>query len=460
MFGKLIQPEIEEMIASRNFAALRETFLDWHPADLAELLLDINEGDQVVIFRLLPRELAAETFAYLGHDDQVRLLKAMGHAEVAALLNEMSDDDRTALLEELPGNVAAALIQLLTPDERAAAQALLNYPEDSVGRLMTPEFVAVREEWTAQQVIDHIRAHGQDKETIHVVYVTDQNGKLIDDIRLLEILLRPPETPIREIRDDNYVALQATDDKKIAVEAFRRYDRTSLPVTDSRGVLLGIVTVDDVLDIQEEVATESAQKFGGLEALDEPYLATPFWSLIKKRATWLIVLFLGEMLTATALGFFEGEIDKAVVLTLFLPLIISSGGNSGSQAATLIIRAMAVGELDLLGWWRVMRREIRSGLVLGGILGSIGMLRITIWQFVRITDYGPFWYLIAITVGISLIGCVLWGTLSGSMLPFILKRLGLDPATSSAPFVATLVDVTGLIIYFSVAVVVLRGSLL
>jgi magnesium transporter len=361
MFGKLIQPEIEDMIAARDFAGLRKTFEDWHPADLAELISDISVADQVVVFRLLTREVASETFAYLEHDDQEKLIRAMGRHEVAALLNEMSDDDRTALLEELPGNAASTLIQLLTPSERTVAQGLLNYPPDSVGRLMTPEFVAVPEGWTAGQVIEHIRLHGQDKETIHVIYVVGPGAVLIDDVRILQILLCSPETPIREILDHKFHALKATDDRKVAVEEFRRYDRTSLPVTDSRGVLLGIVTVDDALDVQEEVATEAAQKFGGLDALDEPYISTPFWNLIRKRGGWLIILFISEMFTATAMGFFADEINKAVVLALFVPLIISSGGNTGSQAATLIIRALAIGEVTLAGWWRVMRREFYAG---------------------------------------------------------------------------------------------------
>jgi magnesium transporter len=460
MSGKLIQPEVRKMIAVRDFARLREALVGWHPADLAELWSSLGESDQVVLFRLLPQGLAAKVFAYLGTDQQKRLLKAMGQQEIAKVLNAMSDDDRTALLEELPGNLVASLIQLLTPAERSAAQALLNYPEGSVGRLMTPDFVAVPEQWTAQQVIDHIRTHGQDKETIHVVYVVDPSGKLLDDLRLLQILLCSPDTPVREICDGAFIALRATDGRKTAVDLFRRYDRTSLPVTDSRGVLLGIVTVDDALDVQEEVATEEAQRFGGLEALDEAYASAPFWHLIRKRGGWLVILFTGEMLTATAMGFFSDQINKAVVLALFVPLIISSGGNSGSQAATLVIRALALGEVTLAEWSRVLRREVFSGLALGAIIGTIGMLRIALWQLLRLTDYGPFWPLVALTIGTSLVGVVLWGTLSGSMLPFILKRWGLDPATSSAPFVATLVDVTGIVIYFSAASCILKGTLL
>jgi magnesium transporter len=309
----VILPEVQKMIAARDFAMLRKTFIEWHPADLAELLSDVGEGDQVVLFKLLPRELAANTFAYLCAARQKHLLKAMGQQEIARLLSVMSDDDRTTLLERLPGNLAASLIQLLTPDERSVAQALLNFPEDSVGRLMTPEFLAVPEEWTAQQVIDHIRTHGQDKETIHVVYVLDPSGKLIDDIRILQILLCSPDTPVREIRDEIFVALSVTDSQKTAIAQFRRYDGTSLPVIDSRGILLGIVTVDDVLDVQDEVATEEAQRFGGLDALDEPYISAPFWYLIRKRGGWLIILFIGEMFIATAMGFFSDQINKALV---------------------------------------------------------------------------------------------------------------------------------------------------
>jgi magnesium transporter len=259
--------------------------------------------------------------------------------------------------------------------------------------------------------------------------------------------------------DQSFIALKATDDQESAVEAFRRSDLTALPVTDTSGILIGIVTIDDVLDIAEEEATEDIQKFGGMEALDQPYMQIGLTQMVKKRASWLIILFLGEMLTATAMGFFEEQIARAVVLALFVPLIISSGGNSGSQAATLVIRAMALGEVTLRDWWRVMRRELLSGLALGAVLGAIGFMRISLWSAFS-SIYGEHWLLVAFTVGIALVGIVLWGTLAGSMLPFVLRSLGIDPATSSAPFVATLVDVTGLIIYFTVAMMILRGTLL
>ena len=324
---------------------------------------------------------------------------------------------------------------------------------------MTPDFVSVRKEWTIRHVLDHVRAHGRDSETLNVIYVVNGDNRLIDDLRIREILLAPLHAVVSDLCDNRFVSLNATDDKKEAVEVFRKYDRTVLPVIDSHGRLVGIVTLDDVLDVAEEEATREIQKFGGLEALDEPYMSTPLLEMIRKRATWLVILFVGEMLTATAMGYFETEIKRAVVLALFVPLIISSGGNSGSQAATLIIRALALGEVKLRDWWRVMRREILSGLLLGLILGTIGFLRIALWSAFS-SLYGEHWMLVGLTVSCSLLGIVLWGTLTGSMLPFILKRLGIDPATSSAPFVATLVDVTGLIIYFSVALVILHGTLL
>jgi magnesium transporter len=354
---------------------------------------------------------------------------------------------------------------LLTPEERRVATALLGYPEDSVGRLMTPDFIAVHEEWTVQQVLDYVREHGRDSETLNFVYVVDDRGKLIDDVRMREFLLRPLATKVSEIRDKNFVALNATDSQQDALNVFRRYDRAALPVVDSGGVVVGIVTSDDMLDVAEEEATEDIQKFGGMEALDEPYMRIPVWRMVRKRAGWLVILFLGEMLTATAMANYQEELAKALVLALFLPLIVSSGGNSGSQASTLMIRAMALGEVNLRDWWRVMGREVQAGLMLGGILGAIGVVRVTAWaiileQYFHRQPYGPHWPLVALTVGISLVGVVLWGTLSGSMLPFLLRRIGADPATSSAPFVATLVDVTGLIIYFSIALVIMRGVML
>ncbi|MEP6811176.1 MAG: magnesium transporter, partial [Chthoniobacterales bacterium] len=361
---------------------------------------------------------------------------------------------------EMPSAAARQLIQLLTPDERRIAQALLGYPEGSIGRLMTPDFLAVHDDWTVHEVLDHVREFGHDSETLNVLYVVDESGHLIDDLRMREFLLRPFEARVRDFRDRAFVALKVNDSQEEALDAFRKYDRAALPVVDSNGVLVGIVTSDDMLDVAEEEATEDIQKLGGLEALDEPYTTISLARMVKKRATWLIILFLGEMLTATAMQGYNGEIEKAAILAMFLPLIISSGGNSGSQATTLVIRAMALGELRMGDWFRVVRRELLSGISLGLILGAIGFIRIALWQYLHIFDYGAHHWLVAVTVGVALIGVVLWGTITGAMLPFLLRRLGLDPATSSAPFVATLVDVTGLLIYFNVALYILRGTLL
>ena len=465
MVGKILIPEIRSLIEARNFAGLREIFRDWPRADVAEVILDLPQDDRVIIFRVLPAALAADVFEYLDVEAQQELLRAMAHEQVVAILNEMSPDDRTALLEEMPSLAARQLIQVLTPEERRVAQALLGYPEGSVGRLMTPDFVAVREHWTVKEVLDYVREHGQDSETLNFIYVVDERGKLIDDLRIRNFLLRPLDTRVDEITDRNFVHLTVSETQEEALNIFRKYDRAALPVVDSNGVLVGIVTQDDMLDVAEEEATEDIQKIGGMEALDEPYMRISLWKMVRKRAGWLVVLFLGEMLTATAMSSFQDEIARAVVLALFLPLIISSGGNSGSQASTLVIRAMALGEVTLRDWWRVMGREIRAGLFLGAILGSIGTIRVALWsiageKYFHRQIYGPHWPLVALTVGVALVGVVLWGSLSGSMLPFILRRVGADPATSSAPFVATLVDVTGLIIYFSIALVIMRGAML
>ena len=459
MLGQLLQPEILALIEERKLGTLKEILSEWTPTDIALLLTELPENDQAIVFRLLPHDLAADTFEYMEFDTQVSLIKAMGKEEVASILNDMAPDDRTALLEDLPSSAAKQMITLLSADERKIATTLLGYPEDSVGRLMTPDYLTVKPDWTISQALNHIRENGQDSETLNIIYVINEKGKLIDDLKIREFLLAPLESKIADLMDENFVALHVTDDQETAVEVFKKYDRIALPVVDISGFLIGIVTVDDVLDVAEEEATEDIHKIGGVEALEESYSTIPLFDMLKKRAGWLALLFVGEMFTATAMGVFENEISKAIVLTLFLPLIISSGGNSGSQAATLVIRALSLGEVKLKDWFFVMKREIITGVLLGAILAVIGFLRISIWQ-AAMNSYGIHWLVVGLTVSISLIGVVLWGTLSGSMLPIILKKLGADPAASSAPLVATLVDVTGLIIYFSVAQVILKGTLL
>ena len=451
--------KIEAIIQNHEFGKLREHLKNWPPTDISEIIRRLSIDNQAVVFRLLPRQLAAATFEYLELKEQELLLKAMGHEQVGAILNDMAPDDRTTLLEELPSGATKRLLELLEPDERKIAMKLLGYPEGSIGRLMTPQYISVRSDWTVHYVLDYIREHGHNSETLSYLYVIDDTGALIDDIRINKLLLAPIHTPVADLMDHRYVALDAANDEKVAIRLFQTEGRKALPVLDSDGILIGIVTIDDVLHVAEKQATQDIQHIGGLEALDAPYMKIGFWHMVKKRASWLVILFLGEMLTATAMGFFEGEIEKAVVLALFLPLIISSGGNSGSQATTLVIRAIALGEVTLRDWWRVMRREILSGLALGVILGIIGFLRITVWSAFS-SAYGAHWLLVALTVSASLVGVVMWGSIAGAMLPFILRRLGFDPATASAPFVATLVDVTGLIIYFSVGSVFLHGTLL
>jgi len=460
MIGTPILPEIRELIEQRYFSALQRLFDDWLPVDLAELISDLPENEQAILFRLLTKEAATETFEYLDFDAQQNLLNALTQKDVSHILNSMSADDRTALLEELPGPVAQELIKLLSFKEFKIAKTLLAYAEDSVGRLMSPDFLSVKKDWEISKVLEYIRTHGHESETLNVIYAVDDHGKLVGEMLARDLLLSPLDKKVEEIIDeDKLITLTATQDQKDALEAFKRYDRVALPVVDSNGYLIGIVTVDDMLDVAEEEETEDIQKFGAIEALEEPYIDLPLLELVRKRAVWLVVLFLGEMLTASAMAYFEDELAKALVLASFIPLIISSGGNSGSQAATLIIRSLSLGEITLQDWWKVMRREILSGLMLGSILGVIGVVRVVLWATL-LGHYTTVWLLIGFTVGFSLLGIVIWGTLTGSMLPLLLQRLGIDPATSSAPFVATLVDVTGIVIYFSFASILLKGVLL
>jgi magnesium transporter len=454
-----VKAEIAALLARKDLVALKKYVEPWLPADLAPLIADLSVEELAALFRVGSRELDATIFTYIPVEAQKKLLKMLTQEQAAALLNALPPDDRTAFLNELPLDVAMQMLAMLTPHERQVAQALLAYPEHSVGRMMTLDFVAVRAEWSVREALTYIREHGYDRETLNMVYVVDAEGRLIDDVRVRRFLLAAPDSPVAALLDGNFTMLAPTDDREKALGLFKKFDRVALPVTDENKKIIGIVTVDDMLDVAEEEATEDIQKLGGSEALDEPYTTIALSRMVKKRASWLVVLFLGEMLTATAMGFFEGELEKAIVLSLFIPLVISSGGNAGSQAATLVIRALALGEFRLRDWWKIMRRELAAGTALGVILGTIGFLRIAIWSMFS-TVYGPHWMLVGLTVGFALVGIVLWGSLMGSMLPLVLKRLGFDPATSSAPFVATLVDVTGLIIYFSVAFFFLHGTLL
>ena len=434
--------------------------LIFNPADIAETLSELHVNERVLAFLKVPKQYKAEVFSHLDPDFQEETIRSIGSEEVSEILNAMTPDDRTALFEDFPDELIKYSINHLNPQERRIALKLLGYNADSIARLMTPYYIQIRKEWTVKRCFQQIKKVGKKMETMNHLYVVDERNKLIDDIAIGSLLLAEEDTLISEITDNHFVAITTTTSKEDAVQYFEKYDRTALPIVTEAGVLVGIVTIDDILDQIEQQNTEDIQKFGGMEALDEPYRQTHWFEMIKKRGFWLILLFLFQMLTASAMGFFEDEIQKAVVLTLFVPLIISSGGNTGSQAATLIIRAMALQEITVKDWWLVIKKEIVTGMVLGGLLGVFGFFRIMLWQNAGWFDYGQYWEFIGISVGISLMMIVMWGTLSGSMVPFVLKRFKLDPATSSAPFVATLVDVTGLVIYFSVAGFLLSGKLL
>jgi len=447
-------PEIEQALRERSFGRLRSVLDPLEPRDVAEAIQGLDAEDRALAFRVLSRDKAADAFEYLPAEDQEGLLKALGTDHVAQILNDMSPDDRTELLEELPAAATKQLLALLTADERKQAVQLLGYPEDSIGRLMTPDFITVRAGWTVAQALEHIRRNGEDKETLNVINVVDDDGRLIDDLRVRKLLLASQEAHIRDLCDGSFVALKATDDQENAVRVFQEYDRVAFPVTDSRGILLGIVTVDDVLDVAQEEATEDIHKIGGSVALDDPYMDMDILTLVRKRAGWLALLFLAQQVTVSTIDVFSGRLAQAAALVLFIPMIVSSGGNSGSQAATFVVRAMALGEVTLGDWWRVMRREILCGLVLGGFLSVLGASRIALGHGV-FDSYGDQWAALALAVGLSLVCVVLWGVLIGSMLPFVLRRFGHDPAASSTPSVATIVDVTGIAIYLVLGTTIL-----
>jgi len=457
--GGNIKQHFNYLLESGNETAARQFLDHQNISDVADLINEFPEQEGYIISHMSIHR-AASVFKILDLSAQKHIIRELPPYKTAELLNVLSPDDRTDFLEELPSNAVRELIKLLDPEERKTTLSLLGYPEDSIGRLMTPDYVYVYPQNTVEEVFATIRKHGKDSETINVIYVINEKGELLDDIRIRDFILSQPNKKVADLMDNRVTSLNAYDDQEKASEVFKKENRVAIPVVSQSNKLLGIVTIDDMLWVAEEEFSEDMQKMGGTEALEQPYLEIPLFKLFQKRIVWLIVLFLGEMLTATAIGYFQDEIAKAVVLALFVPLIISSGGNSGSQASTLIIQAMAVGEIKIADWWRVLRREILSGLLLGTALGLIGFLRVVLWSQIFPDVYGVHYIEIGFVVGISLLGVVLWGTLSGSMLPIFLKKLGADPAVSSAPFVATLVDVTGLVIYFFTAFLFLKGLLL
>lgn len=471
MSVETLKEQLEILLESGDQKELHDFLDHQNISDVAEVVEELPDYDSRIIAAMSVHR-AVSVFKILDFGSQRKIIQTLSPNITASLLNELPPDDRTDFLEDLPSNVVRELIKLLDNEERKITLSLLGYPENSVGRLMTPDYVYVYENNTVQQVLDTIRRVGKNSETIDVIYVINEKGELLDDIKIREFILASPVKKVKDLMDDRVIALNAYQDQEEANEIFKMNNRVALPVVSNSNKLLGIVTIDDMLWVASEEFSEDMQKIGGTQALNEPYLDIHFFKLIRKRVGWLLALFISEMLTTSAMTYFSDEMQKVAILSIFVPLVMSSGGNSGSQASTLIIQAMAVGEVGLMDWWRVMRREILSGLVLGIILGTVGFFRVQIWHeliehgFMHMKDpvirssYLMHSTSVGLTIGCSLVGIVLWGTLMGSMLPIALKKLGADPAASSAPFVATLVDVTGIVIYFSMAYLILSGILL
>lgn len=427
--------------------------------ELSQQWADLSGPERIDAFRELPRDRADEFFLGLSSWNQLGLLFTLPESERRSWLRLLPPDDAADLLQLAPEEERVSLTAQLDDVTRREVNALLAYKEDAAGGLMNPRFARVRPDITIDEAISYLRRQADDLEMLHYVYVLDTSQHLLGVLGFRDLFSADRSKLVRDVMRTDFVSVSEHTDQELVARLFSKHHLLAVPVLDSAGRMQGIVTVDDIVDVVEQEASEDIQKVGGMEALDAPYLQMRFWQMVKKRAGWLTILFVGEMLTATAMGHFEQEIQRAVVLALFVPLIISSGGNSGSQATTLVIRAMALGELRLRDWWRVVSRELATGLALGAVLAIVGMARIVLWQALWKT-YGEHFIFVGLTVALSLIGVVLFGTITGSMLPFLLRRAGLDPASASAPFVATLVDVTGLVIYFTIANVVLRGTLL
>lgn len=456
---ELLVAETQILIEAGNVGKFRNFLDSLNISTIEDLIDEIPEHAALIIDVLSPNR-AINVFRILDVPTQERIIKKLPENKISEIINELPPDDRTSFLSDIKDeDMVAKLLSYLSPDDKKETNTLLAYPENSVGRLMTPDYLAINKDITVQQALDYIRTNGKNSETIDVIYIVDNKGVLLDDLRIRELLIAEPITLIGDLMDNRLIYLNALDPEEQAIQIFKMNNRVALPVIDEHKKLLGIVTIDDILWLADEEHSEDIQRIGGTEALDEPYLDISIRKLVKKRAGWLIVLFIGELLTASVMQYYEDQLAKVIILAMFLPLMISSGGNSGSQASTLIIQAMAMGEVKLYDWWKVFRREILSGLSLGIILGSIGFFRIYIWHLIFPHLYGEQWLMVGTTVSLALVGIVLWGSLIGSMLPFILKRLGADPATSSAPFVATIVDVTGLMIYLTIASLIFSSVL-
>jgi len=456
----LLAPDILVMLEESPDAIAAETE-ELHAKDLADVAQALPQEMVAPFLSALPVERAADVLEYLNEDLRSEVLETMSPRQAAELVTEMTPDDRADTLEGLEEETTEEILSEIPAAERAETEKLLAYEPDTAGGLMTTEFVSVSEDTPVDEALAAVRriARSERREAMNTIYTTDSAGRVKGVMSLRELLAAPEGGKVSDIAWQEVQTVPVTSDREEVAKLVREYDLVAVPVVDENGVIQGVVTVDDVIDALVEEHTEDVQRFGGMEALDMPYTQIGFFSMIGKRAPWLAALFLSEMLTTTAMGHFQGELEKAVVLALFVPLIISSGGNSGSQATSLIIRSLALGEINLRDWWKIMLRELPSGLMLGTILGLMGIGRILLWQNLGIANY-PHPNLLALTIGVALVGVVTFGSLAGSMLPFILQKLGFDPASASAPFVATLVDVTGLSIYFYVALLILRGTLL
>jgi magnesium transporter len=444
-----------------NPAFLAASMLEERAPDIVEAINDMPSELATAVLLRLPADRAIEVLDQPGLDREPELVTLMPRDVAARLLAGVSADRVADIFHQVKEPHCTELLDLLDPDTRVNIRRLLQYPKDSAGSIMTTEFASVPSTYTVQQTLDYLRHVESSRETVYAIYVLDPlSKKLVKTITLRRLISGDPQAPALSVaRPGRLITVTPLMDREDVARLISKYDLLAVPVVDHDRVI-GIVTVDDVIDAIVQETTEDVQKFGGMAAINEPYMEIGFWQMMKKRGGWLCALFLSEMLTASAMQGYEGELEKAIVLTLFIPLIMSSGGNSGSQATSLLIRSLALHELELRDWWRVVLREIPNGLALGAMLGVVGIIRISLWQYLGLYDYGEHWMLVALTVGVALIGIVMFGSLTGSMLPFVLQRIGFDPASASAPFVATLVDVTGLVIYFSVASLILRGTLL
>ena len=445
-------PEIRKLVEEKNFAALKASIRDMEVHDLTELLGGLEGEDLAVVFRLLPRDEAADIFGDLEIERQEELLETLSSEKVVAILHDMPPDERTELLEELPGELAQRLLNNLRGEERQIAQSLLAYPEQSIGRQMTPEYVAIRPDWTIKHVLAHIRKVAPAKETLNVVYVVDKNWKLLDEIRLEQIVLADPDQTVGDLMDEQVPLLRANDDQETAVELFKKYEALALPVVNSKGVLVGIVTVDDGLDVAEEENTEDFQRMAGMAPLESSYFGTGFLAMLRKRLPWLALLLAAQTLTTIALLGFD-KLPLFAVLVLFVPLINSPAGNTGTQMAGLMIRGLAVAEVELSDWWRVLLRELARGLVLGLALAVLGFTAAWVFSSFAHVKVDP--VRVALSVSLAIAVAVTLANVLGSMLPFFFKRVGLDPAVTSGPFIASLMDVSGIVIYFTIATTVL-----